>query len=266
MYVVGAQIVDQPAHPALGFLHQTPLVFHFGHLSPVSNTKLYDMLVTQLVERVHTRYDSLPEARYAGCVINTCGWVEGSGYASLLHAAREFRAYTVIVLDHEKLFVDIQRDLPGVHVLHFPKSGGVVARTKAARKGSRRDRTRAYFYGMRDHLPLSPHSIVLPFEAVQIFQITETDIPASLLPIGETADGIKPSVSKMSPSPQMVTHILAVSASDDPDALLSTPAMGFLCVTDVCLEKSEITFLSPQPAPLPKKCLLYSDITFMDLQ
>ena len=263
---LGAQIIDQPAHPALGFLHQTPLVFHYGHLSPAANSKLYDLLITQLAARVHLRYETLPDARYAGCLINSCGLVEPSEYASLLLAAREFRAYTVIVLDHEKLFVDVQRDLPGVHVLHFPKSGGVVARTKAARKASRRERTRAYFYGMKEHLVLSPHSIVLPFDAVQIYQIAETDIPASLLPIGETAEGIKPSVSKMSPCPQMITHILAVSSSDDPDALLSSTTMGFLCVTDLCAERSEITLLSPQPAPLPKRCLLYSDITFMDLQ
>ena len=263
---LGAQIIDQPAHPALGFLYQTPIVYHFGHTSPSLNCKLYDMLGSQLAEKVKMRYAALPEARHAGCLVDSCGWVEGGGYSSLLHAAREFEVYTVIVLDHEKLFVDMQRDLPRVHVLHFPKSGGVVARSKAARKASRRERTRAYFYGMRDHVPLSPHSIVLPFDELQIYEVIESDIPASLLPIGETAEGIKPSVSKISPSPQMITHILSVSSTSEPDEILSSSVMGFLCVTDVSVEKSEVTLLSPQLPPLPKKCLLYSEVTFMDLQ
>ena len=240
-------------------------MFHFGSLTPESDLKLYDLLVAQLAEKVKLRYAALPEARYAGCVINTCGWLEAGGYSSLLNVARQFSVYTAIVLDHEKLFVDIQRDLPGVHVLHFPKSGGVLARSKAARKGSRRERTRAYFYGTKEQSVLSPHSIVLPFQEVEIFQITESDIPSSLLPIGETAEDIRPSVTKLSPSPQIVTHILSVSSTADPASLLTASTQGFLCVTDVSMEKSEITLLSPQPAPLPKRCLLYSDVTFMDL-
>ena len=33
-------------------------------------------------------------AKVSGCIINTCGWVDGQGYQALLHAAQEFKGKT----------------------------------------------------------------------------------------------------------------------------------------------------------------------------
>lgn len=65
-------------------------------------------------------------------MINTSGWVKGEGYESILHTAQEFEVSTVLVLDQERLRVELKRDLPDyVKVLSLPKSGGVSATIKA---------------------------------------------------------------------------------------------------------------------------------------
>ena len=94
-------------------------------------------------------------------MINTCGWVDGGGYKALLHAAKAFEGTehyyhdcdssliyacgrnvpialtvhsqssiysvdVVFVLDHERLFHDLQRELPHTtQIVPLPKSGGV---------------------------------------------------------------------------------------------------------------------------------------------
>lgn len=79
-------------------------------------------------------------------MINTCGWVDGGGYKVLLHAAKAFEgnvietdlilsvSYNIVllpsvdvvfVLDHERLFHDLQRELPeSTQIVPLPKSGG----------------------------------------------------------------------------------------------------------------------------------------------
>ena len=36
-------------------------------------------------------------AKVSGCIINTCGWVDGLGYQALLHAAKAFEGMYVLV-------------------------------------------------------------------------------------------------------------------------------------------------------------------------
>ena len=62
----------------------------------------------------------------SGVVINTCGWVKAKGYQMLVHAAKAFEVDVVIVLDQERLFNELVRDLPdSVRIAFQPKSGGV---------------------------------------------------------------------------------------------------------------------------------------------
>ena len=47
-------------------------------------------------------------AKTGGCVINTCGWVDGGGYKVLLHAAKSFEGNIVeidLILSANKLLV-----------------------------------------------------------------------------------------------------------------------------------------------------------------
>ena len=61
----------------------------------------------------------------SGVVINTCGWVKDEGYKSLTHVAQAFEVDVIIVLDQERLYNELVRDIPFIKVVFLPKSGGV---------------------------------------------------------------------------------------------------------------------------------------------
>lgn len=61
----------------------------------------------------------------SGCIINTCGWIKGKGYESILHCALSFEVDVVLVLDSERMHNDLKRDLPDfVKIIKLPKSPG----------------------------------------------------------------------------------------------------------------------------------------------
>jgi len=63
---------------------------------------------------------------YSGLIINTCGWVKGKGYQHLTHIALAFEVDVILVLDQERLYNELVRDMPVfVKVVLLPKSGGV---------------------------------------------------------------------------------------------------------------------------------------------
>lgn len=65
-------------------------------------------------------------ANSSGVVINTCGWVKGDGYKHLTHIAQAFEVDIIIVLDQERLYNELVRDMPTfVKVVFLPKNGGV---------------------------------------------------------------------------------------------------------------------------------------------
>lgn len=65
-------------------------------------------------------------------MINTCGWVKGEGYKQLLIAAKSFEVDVILVLDQERLYNELVRDLPTfVKVVFLPKSGGVSVSNKS---------------------------------------------------------------------------------------------------------------------------------------
>lgn len=62
----------------------------------------------------------------SGVLINTCGWIKGVGYKQLLHTATAFEVDVILVLDQERLYNELVRDIPNfVKVVLLPKSGGV---------------------------------------------------------------------------------------------------------------------------------------------
>jgi len=62
----------------------------------------------------------------SGLIINTCGWVKGKGYQHLTHIALAFEVDVILVLDQERLYNELVRDMPDfVKVVLLPKSGGV---------------------------------------------------------------------------------------------------------------------------------------------
>lgn len=197
-------------------------------------------------------------------IINTCGWVKGGGYQNILHSAQAFEVGQIFVIDQERLYNELLRDIPKfVKVVFLPKSAGVVERSRAVRGESRDYRIREYFYGYRS--PLYPHSFDVKWSEIKLYKIGAPTLPNSCLPLGMTATDNKTKLVAVQPSQSLLHHILALSFADTPEEdVVTTNVTGFICVTNVDIERQTITILSPQPRPLPKTICLLSDLQFMD--
>lgn len=65
-------------------------------------------------------------AKMSGVIINTCGWIKALGYKQLLYTATAFEVDVILVLDQERLYNELVRDVPNfIKVVLLPKSGGV---------------------------------------------------------------------------------------------------------------------------------------------
>ncbi|KFB36609.1 protein CLP1 homolog [Anopheles ziemanni] len=261
---IGALLVERPAPVAEGFSQQAPLVYHYGHSSPSSNSTFYDVLISKLAETTLERLQANKKAKSSGMIINTCGWVKGSGYSHILHTVSAFEVTAIFVLDQERLYNELLRDVKrSVQVVFLPKSGGVVERTRSQRTEARDQRIREYFYGSK--MPLFPHSFDVKFGDIKIFKVGSPPLPDSCLPLGMKAEDNYTKLVAVQPGPQLLHHILAVSFAESPDEnVIQTNVAGFICVTNVNMDKQVLTVLSPQPRPLPQTILLVSDLQFMD--
>ncbi|KAJ8881351.1 hypothetical protein PR048_017832 [Dryococelus australis] len=261
---IGALLVERPANVEEGFSQQAPLVYHYGHKSAGANVALYNMLVSRLSEVVSERMKANRKANASGVLINTCGWVKAEGYKQLTHIAQAFEVDLIIVLDQERLYNELVRDMPTfVKVVFLPKSGGVVERNQLTRADTRDGRVREYFYGLRT--PLYPHSFDVWFSDTKIYKIGAPALPDSCMPLGMKAEDNMTKLVAVTPGPNLLHHLLAVSfASSVEEDVITTNVAGFICVTNVDMERQCMTVLSPQLRPLPKTLLLLSEVQFMD--
>ncbi|XP_023171185.1 protein CLP1 homolog isoform X2 [Drosophila hydei] len=259
-------LIERPASVEEGFAKTAPLVYHFGHKSPSGNSVLYNAVVSKMAEVTLQSLDANKRTKSSGIIVNTCGWVKGYGYKHLLHAARAYRARAIFVLDQERLYNDLLRDVPtNVHVVLLPKSGGVVERTKELRHESREQRIKEYFYGnMRT--PFYPFSFEVKFQDLRLYKIGAPPLPDSCMPIGMKAEDNKKKVVAVTPTPSLLHHILTLSFAESTDEnVIGTNIAGFCCVTEVDMERQSVMLLSPQPRPLPANALLlWSELQFMD--
>ena len=114
-----------------GYGQSTPLTYYYGYASPGDNSKLYMQLSTTLASRVDGRLDRDADARASGLIINTCGWIDATGYDVLLHCIEAFAIDVILVMGHDKLFSKITADAAEhISVVKLPKSGGVVERVR----------------------------------------------------------------------------------------------------------------------------------------
>uniref|UniRef100_A0A023F4J3 Protein CLP1 homolog n=2 Tax=Triatoma infestans TaxID=30076 RepID=A0A023F4J3_TRIIF len=261
---VGSVLVERPASVDEGFSQQAPLVYHFGHNSIQKNVQVMNLIVSKMAEVVHERLQLNKKANTSGLIINTCGWVKGDGYKQVTHAAQAFEVDIILVLDQEKLYNELVRDMPTfVKVVLLPKSGGVVERTKKFRGETRDSRVRQYFYGLKT--PLHPHSFDVKFSELKIYKIGAPPLPDSCMPLGMKADDNMTKLVHVQPGLHLLHHLLAVSFATSPeDDVITTNIAGYICVTNVDLEMHTVTVLSPQPRPLPDTLLLLSEVQFMD--
>lgn len=299
---VSALCIERPADVEEGFSVQAPLVYHFGSTTPGTNIKLYNkvrrervfycvcstvilfvsaqfnlsftlnvQLTSRLAEVFSQRCEVNRKASVGGCIINTCGWVKGSGYQALVHCASAFEVDVVLVLDHERLYNELKRDLPHfVRVVLLPKSGGVVERSKDCRRDARDEKIREYFYGFRG-VSFYPFSFEVRFSDVRIYKIGAPSIPDSCLPLGMSQDDTQLKLVPVTPGRDLTYHVLSVSSAEDGEdgsrkSLVESPVCGFIVVTNVDTQTQVMKVLSPAPRPLPRHTLLIMDIRFMDMK
>ncbi|KAM9325920.1 polyribonucleotide 5'-hydroxyl-kinase Clp1 isoform 1-T1 [Gastrophryne carolinensis] len=265
---VGALCVERPADVEEGFSTQAPLVYHFGSTTPGTNIKLYNKLTTRLATVFNLRCEANRRAAVSGCIINTCGWVKGAGYQAIIHAASAFEVDVVVVLDQERLYNDLRRDLPHfVHTVLLPKSGGASERSKECRRESRDQRVREYFYGPRGSL--YPHAFEVKFSEVKVYKVGAPSIPDSCLPLGMSQEDNQLKLVPVTPGRDMAHHLLSVVPLEGGlpnETIEEKNAAGFIVITGVDADRQTLTVLSPAPRPLPKCVLLIMDIRFMDLK
>lgn len=261
---IGAILVERPADVEEGFPHNAPLVYHYGHTSMDKNTQTFNLLVNKMAEVVHERLQTNRKSNVSGIIINTCGWVKGEGYRHITHAAQAFEVDIILVLDQEKLYNELVRDMPNfVKVVLLPKSGGVVERTKKFRSDTRDSRVREYFYGGKT--PLHPHSFDVKWSDLKVYKIGAPPLPDSCMPLGMKAEDNMTKLVAVQPGPNLLHHLLAVSfASSTDEEVITTNIAGYICVTNVDVDNQTLTVLSPQPRPLPDTLLILSDVQFMD--
>ncbi|KAG7172717.1 CLP1-like, partial [Homarus americanus] len=224
------------------------IVYNFGHLAPSSNPTLYNILVSRMAATVQDKMVANRKVAASGVVINTCGWVKDEGYKSLTHVAQAFEVDVIIVLDQERLYNELVRDIPFIKI--------------PMRSSARDDRIREYYYGL--HTKYHPHSFEVKMSHLQIYKIGAPALPDSCMPADMKVDDHMTKLVPVEPSVKLKHHMLAVSLATEPEDLLTSNVAGFICVLDVDDENKMVKVLSPQPKPLPKTIFILTEIQFMD--
>ena len=164
---LGALPVRKPAHLETVWDSEEPLLMPFGHLSPSDNLKLYIHQIARLAEFVNKRCEYDERSNEGGVVINTCGYVRNQGYEAIKQTACAFEVDILLVLESERLYNDLRRDLPSfLSITNVPKSRGVVERLEDTRTITRSQRIRDYFKGING--TLNPHRLVVYLAQVRI--------------------------------------------------------------------------------------------------
>uniref|UniRef100_A0AC34F8L1 Protein CLP1 homolog n=1 Tax=Panagrolaimus sp. ES5 TaxID=591445 RepID=A0AC34F8L1_9BILA len=269
---VSALLVCKPADIVENFDRTSTLAFSLGTVSPGMNMEYYKHLIQTLANLVDEKCALSPRINTSGVIINTCGWIKDAGYHALLVASKAFKVDVVVVLDNELLFNNFKKDLPNfVKIVHEPKSGGVEVRSQAQRAAARNLCIQTYFYGTKQS-PFHPFTIEFSYakldeeQELYIARVGTDKLPDSCLPFGMTVEDHRTKVVRVSIDSSLKDKVLALmppNATID-QSLLSTPAIGFIVVTDVDVEKKTFTILSPQPQPLPTRLALYTDVAFVD--
>lgn len=267
---IGSVVVERPADVEEGFHLNAPLVFHYGHTAPSTNPQLYKLIVSRMAEVTNLKCEKQRKVSISGVIINTGGWIKGGGYDSLKHAAGSFEVDVIIVLDQERLYNELKRDMPEfVKVILLPKSGGVVERNQHQRSDARDSRIREYFYGVKINGKDSffPHPMDIPFSSVKLYKIGAPALPDACLPLGMKSQDNKLKLVPIRPGINILHHVFSVSsAASVEDNVIESNALGHVVISGLDTEKETFNILSPSQNPLPNDVLLILDLQFMDIE
>eukprot|EP00899_Mesostigma_viride_P014925 jgi/Mesvir1/23433/Mv22291-RA.2 len=263
---IGASPVERPLDFGAGQVLDAPLVFFYGHVDGSANPPLLKALIGRMAQLLDLRAQNDPRAHAAGIICNTMGWVDGLGYDLILDAIAALNINVVLVIGQERLWsrlADEYAKTPSVQIVKLNKSGGVVERARNWRILSRNQRVKEYFYGPKGDL--CPHSLVLNFSSVSIYRIGGgPKAPSSALPIGVAPSTDPLRAVKQAVSKDLEHTVLAVSHAKDPKDLTTASVAGFLYVTDVSIQRQQLTVLAPCPGNPPSMLLIAGNVTWFE--
>ncbi|KAL3657324.1 hypothetical protein V7S43_017831 [Phytophthora oleae] len=261
------------------FILTNPLAFFYGHAASSENVELFRFQQQQLAKAVKRRLTNDEEVNASGCVINTCGWVDGTGFDLLVHAIKDFEVDVVLVIGQDRLYSRLQSSLTGANVVKLSRSGGVVPLSSKLRSAARISCIREYFYGAHSlsvAIPtLSPCINEFSFEDVSFFAIKDMKVSDVMLPVGQVetqSDRLRvvpvEKTADLGHSLAAVAHPRhgqdASSSSTDLSWMLGAPAAGFVFIKEVRVAEQKLVLLVPSPGPLPSRNLLVGSIKWME--
>ncbi|CAL1262694.1 unnamed protein product [Larinioides sclopetarius] len=259
---VGVLTAEKPLDIVTGFNNQTVQVYQYGYRSAWQSIIFYYLLLQRLGLTIRSDLKQKNQnVRTSGMIIRGCDWskceILHHGYDALTLVAMHFEIDIVCVLQDERLYLQLQNDMPSsTEVFFIPKMDG-FERNRLVKSQSREARIREYFYGPTNQL--QPFTFEVKYSDIQVFQI----MARSVKRYTHFLTDIKENEAKLVPvkfSSKLVDQILGLSCADEfQDDIMYMPVIGFICIINVNLESKTITVLSPQPGPLLKKILLRSD-------
>ncbi|SAM09369.1 hypothetical protein [Absidia glauca] len=246
-----------------------PLAYYYGYESPSENVKMYNLVVSRLASTANSRLAADADSRASGIIIDTPGLIDQVGYELIWHAVQEFSVNVVVVLGHERLYSDMMKkykDQAGITVVKLNKSGGVVERDKQFRTQLQRTKIKEYFYGT-PKCELSPYSMLVNFNDINIWRVGEVIAPSSALPIGMENMDSETKLVKVDSFDMCLHSVMAILDADDSEDegnLLNSSVVGFIYISDVNDEKKKMTILSPSPGRLPRRHVLMGAFKWME--
>jgi polyribonucleotide 5'-hydroxyl-kinase len=276
---IGALSIEAPIDIETGFQLKSSLLMQFGHTSPSADAEsksdlYYKAIVDNLAKVVHSKLEQDKKSYYSGVIINSSSWTDSNDYKILVDACKSFKANMVLVVDDEVLQDDLQKDLSDsptpVKVINLPKTVEIYKTRATESVEMRYTRIKEYFYGTEAE-SYNPMTSEFEFSYIKrlIYRIGNPLIlPDALMPLGRKPQEKRTKVSHYDcKASDLLHHILAISycklddVLENPDCVLRTNIMGFICITSVRGEK--VSILYPQKIPIDH-VLLYSDIQYMD--
>lgn len=286
---IGALSIEAPMDIETGMALRSSMLLHFGHSQPKTDNEdksglLYKALLESIARIVHSKLETDKKSYISGVIINTCAawsddkcWSDADYkiyYKILVHAAKVFEANMVLVMDDDILQDDLQKDLPNhVKVLNVPKTVGIIT-GKVEDIELRYKRIKEYFYG-RPSESFNPMTSEIKFSLIKrlVYRVENPSmLPDALMPLGARAQDNQIRVTPYNgTASDLLHHILAIShcriddVLEDPDIVMRTNIMGFICITSVRGDGEILSVLTPQKMPSPMDhVLLYSTVRYMD--
>ncbi|RYG41429.1 hypothetical protein EON68_03100, partial [archaeon] len=90
-----------------GYVDTLPLTYFFGHTSPGAFVEVYRNSLQRLAENVLRSMAANELAASSGCIINTMGLVSDVGTELMLDIIKAFQVDVVVVMDHDRLFMQL---------------------------------------------------------------------------------------------------------------------------------------------------------------